>query len=111
MQPKAYPYDTRKEEAKIMRALVVAGDAGLTRGQLWRIVPTGWKLARALRRLFMFNKAGYEPVKTKIGRYRNYRDADLILAKFRRERWFALVADDTIEHGLDPEWTIEVAGA
>jgi hypothetical protein len=99
MQPKIYPYDTRKEEAKIMRALVAAGDAGLTRGQIWRIVYVPWKVERALRRLSMFDKARCVPRKFKPDHQR------------RPERWFALVADDTMEHGLDPEWTIEIDGA
>ena len=95
-----YPYDTRAEEAKIMRALVAAGDAGLSRSQLWKIAPPYWKLERALTRLRMFDKARCEAVKAKTGYRQNY-----------RERWFALIADDTMEHGLDPEWNIVVDGA
>jgi hypothetical protein len=39
-------------------------------------------------------------VKAKSGYRQNY-----------RERWLALIADDTMEHGLDPEWSIVVDGA
>jgi hypothetical protein len=66
---------------------------------MWQIARPGWKLERALRRLRMFDKARCELAVTK-ARYRQY----------CREMWFALVADDTMEHGLDPEWTIEVEG-
>src|SRR5215472_6854856 len=95
----AYPYDTRIQEARIMRALVAAGENGLSRSQLWPLVGSayGWKLERALNRLRMFEKARCEIT----GRGRRH----------RRERWFALVADDTMEYGLNPEWTIEVVGA
>src|SRR5215472_13198931 len=95
-----YPYDTRTQEAKIMRALVAAGDVGLTRSQIRRIVRTDWKRERALQRLRMFDKARCEAVKAKSGYRQNY-----------RERWLALIADDTMEHGLDPEWSIVVDGA
>src|SRR5262249_55485911 len=99
MQPKIYPYDTRIEEAKIMRALVAAGDTGLKRSQIRQIVTTEWKRERALKRLRMFDKAGCEPYRLKTG-----------YSHRRRETWFALVADNTMEHGLDPDWTIEIAG-
>jgi len=94
----AYPYDTRVQEAKIMRALVAAGENGLSRSQLWSLVGSayGWKLERALKRLLMFEKARREIIGH--GHRR------------RRERWFALVVDDTMEHGLNPDWTIEVVG-
>jgi len=94
-----YPYDTRAEEAKIMRALVAAGDAGLSRSQLWKIATPYWKLERALTRLRMFEKARRQE-RVKTGRRGR-----------RREMWFALVADDTMVHGLDPEWSIVVDGA
>jgi hypothetical protein len=44
-----YPYDTRAEEAKIMRALVAAGEVGLSRSQLARVAYPYWKLERALK--------------------------------------------------------------
>ena len=93
---KIYPYDTRIEEAKIMRALVAAGSAGLPHWKIIRILGPGWKQERALKRLCAFEKARCEVTKTKTGRNR---------------MWFALVADDTMEHGLNPDWTIEVLGA
>jgi hypothetical protein len=80
-----------------MRALVAAGNKGLTRTRLGQIIQSYWKRERALKRLVMFEKARCEQVK--IGRRRT------------REAWFALVADETMEHGLDPDWIIEVAGA
>jgi len=96
MQPKIYPYETRTEEAKIMRALVAAGNAGFPYWKIIQMLGPGWKQERALKRLLAFDKARCETIKTKTG---------------RKRIWFALIADDTMEHGLDPEWAIEIAGA
>ena len=101
-----YPYDTRIQEAKIMRALVAAGENGLSRSQLARVAFPHWKLERALQRLCLFEKARCEAMKTRRGR--NLRPRRGCRSP---ERWFALIADDTMEHGLNPEWTIEVVGA
>jgi len=92
-----YPYDTRIQEAKIMRALVAAGDAGLPGWRIMRLTGPGWQTERALKRLRMFEKARCEIVK--VGQCG------------KRQTWFALVADDTMERGLNPDWTIEIVGA
>jgi hypothetical protein len=91
--------NTQMVEAKIMRALAAAGSIGLSRSQISRTVlswtPT-WKVRRALRRLHMTGKVRRETVK--LGPHRP------------QEMWFALILDDTLEHGLAPEWTFEVEG-
>jgi hypothetical protein len=94
-----YPNDTSAQEVKIMRALVAAGDKGLTRTQLGRLVREFWKMERALNRLLMFEKARCERRRPGPRRSRTH------------EKWFALVADDTMEHGLNPDWVIVVDGA
>jgi hypothetical protein len=60
VEPNPYSYDTRKQEAKIMRALVAAGEAGLPQWRIHRLTGPGWRTERALKRLRIFEKARHD---------------------------------------------------